>query len=258
MAPERAVLPLAWSQREGLGMDTTDLNNVPEPQRKPFGSNPAPNLGFNPAPRLDFVPPPEVPTPEYASVRDRAKALAIDALVWVGAVLLLGVLFDGISSSNGLLWIKIGGPPSLFATVLWLVYMTLTEAKYGASWGKRARGLRVLMEDGAPVTHEAALIRNLLRFLDAIPYIVPYYLGYYVASRSRKVQRYGDQVAETIVVSASGSREPAVADLPPALPLLDSDPATVPSKRRGRRLLAVIALLVVLAGGAAAAFLLMR
>lgn len=175
-------------------MDDTDLYRVGEPDHEPEGFG---------TPRLNFVPPPEVPAPEYASVKARAIALAIDAFVWFAAVIPLGVIFGGISSSNGLFWIKLSGLPSLLATVLWLVYMTMTEGKHGASYGKRARGLRVVMEDGAPVTPEAALVRNLLRFVDAFPYVVPYLVGAYAASNSPKMQRFGDRIAETMVVVAS-------------------------------------------------------
>ena len=174
-------------------MDPADLHEVlPEPDR---GSQESDLRA-----RLNFVPPPELPAPERASVQARAIALGIDALVWLAAVVPLAVLYGGISSSNGLLWIKIAGPPLLLATVLWLAYMTLMESKYGASIGKRARGLRVVMEDGEPVTPEAALIRNLVRFLDALPYVVPYLVGAVVASNSPLMQRFGDRVAETIVV----------------------------------------------------------
>ena len=174
-------------------MDPADLHEVlPEPDRGLQESD----LRA----RLNFVPPPELPAPERASVQARAIALGIDALVWLAAVIPLAVLYGGISSSNGLLWIKIAGPPLLLATVLWLAYMTLMESKYGASIGKRARGLLVVMEDGEPVTPEAALIRNLVRFLDALPYVVPYLVGAVVASNSPLMQRFGDRVAETIVV----------------------------------------------------------
>jgi uncharacterized RDD family membrane protein YckC len=209
--------------------------------------------GLDLSSRLTFVPPPELPTPEPASIQDRAIALGIDALVWLAAIVLLGVLYGGISSSNGLLWIKIGGPPVLMATVLWLAYMTLMESKHGASFGKRARGLQVVMEDGEPVTPEAALMRNLLRFLDALPYVVPYLVGAVVASNSPLMQRFGDRVAETIVVvSVPESPDPGTVGLPP---LGSSAPA--PSTRRKRRLLAVavVTLLLVLVGGAAALLL---
>ena len=171
-----------------------DLNEVPDADR---GSQ-----GFERSPRLKFVPPPELPTPEYATLQERAKALAIDALVWLAGAVPLAILFGGISSSNGLLWIRFSGPPILMATVLWLVYMTLMETRYGGSIGKRARGLRVVMEDGGQVTAEAALIRNLMRFLDAFPYVVPYLVGAVAISNSPTMQRLGDRTAETIVLVA--------------------------------------------------------
>jgi len=232
-------------------MDRADLDEVPEPDNK--------TQGLNLSPRLNFVPPPEVPTPETASIQARAKALGIDALVWLAAFLPLAILYGGISSSNGLFRIRIGGPPLLMATVLWLAYMTWMEAKHGASIGKRARGLQVVMEDGEPVNPEAALTRNLMRFLDAFPYVVPYLVGAVAVSNSPTMQRFGDRVAETmVVVSSPASPDPGLAGLPPPLPPLDPPP--VPSSRRKRRLLAVVVvtLLVVVGGGAAAAFFLMR
>ncbi len=233
-------------------MDPADLDEVPEPDGK--------SQGLDPSPRLNFVPPPELPTPECASIQARAKAQAIDALVWLAALILLGIIFGGISSSNGLLRIKVGGPPLLMATVLWLAYMTLMEAKYGGSVGKRAMGLHVVMEDGEPVNPEAALIRNLMRFLDAFPYVVPYVVGSVAASNSPRMQRFGDRVAETmVVVSVPASPDPWDAGLPPLLPPLGSDPPPVPSTRRKRRLLAVaVVTLLVVGAGAGVAFIQMR
>ncbi|HJU57558.1 MAG TPA: RDD family protein [Actinomycetota bacterium] len=231
-------------------MDPADLHEaLPEPDRVSQASD----LSS----RLNFVPPPELPTPEHATIEARAKALGIDALLWLAAVVPLGILYGGISSSNGLLWIKISGPPMLMATVLWLGYMTLMEARHGASVGKRARGLRVVMEDGEPVTLEAALIRNLMRFLDALPYVVPYLVGIIAASNSPLMQRYGDRVAETIVVvSVPATSDPEDASLPPLLPPPGS-PAPASSTRR-RRLVIVVAVLAVVGLGAAAAIFLMR
>jgi len=209
-------------------MDRADLDEVPEPDST--------SHGLNLSPRLNFVPPPEVPTPESASIQARAKALGIDALVGLGALILLAILYGGISSSNGLFRIKISGPPLLMTTVLWLAYMTWMEGKHGASIGKRARGLRVVMEDGEPVTPEAALTRNLMRFLDALPYVVPYLVGAYAVSNSPKLQRFGDRVAETmVVVSSPLGADPGHEGLPPLLPLLGSDPPRVPTTRRKRR-----------------------
>ena len=194
-------------------MDPADLDKLlREPDRESQG-------GADLSPRMSFVPPPELPTPERASIEARAKAQGIDALVWLAALILLGIIFGGISSSNGFFRIKISGPPLLMATVLWLAYMTMMEVKYGGSIGKRARGLRVVMEDGEPVSPEAALIRNLMRFVDAFPYVVPYVVGAIAASNSPLMQRLGDRVAETVVVVfVPASPDPWDAGLPPLLP----------------------------------------
>jgi uncharacterized RDD family membrane protein YckC len=207
-------------------MDPTDFDDAPAPERKPYG--------FEVPTRLTFTPPPEPTTPEYAPIKLRASALAIDALIWVAAVIPLGLLFGGISSSNGFFRIRIGGPPSLFATVLWLVYMTMWESRHGETIGKRKKGIRVVMEDGATITPEAALIRNLSRFVDAFPYIVPYLFAILTAQKSPKLQRFGDRVAETIVVLAPASSQSADAGLPPVLPPLDPDSSTESAGRKRR------------------------
>ena len=232
-------------------MDRAHLDEVPEPDGT--------SHGLNLSPRLNFVPPPEIKTPETASLEARGKALAIDALIGLGVFILLSIVYGGVSSENGLLRIKISLPPLLMASVLWLVYMTWMEGKYGASIGKRSRGLRVVMEDGEPVHPEAALTRNLMRFLDAVPYFVPYVVGAYAVSKSPKMQRFGDRVAETMVV-ASSSKETDPSGLPPPLLPIGSGPAPVASSRRKRlrQAVVVLMLLLLLVGAAAAALFLMR
>ena len=230
-------------------MDRAHLDETPEPDTSKHG--------LNLSPRLNFVPPPEIKTPETASLQARGKALAIDALIGLGVFILLSIIYGGVSSSNGLLRIKISLPPLLMASVLWLAYMTWMEGKYGASIGKRSRGLRVVMEDGEPVHPEAALTRNLMRFLDAVPYFVPYVVGAYAVSKSPKMQRFGDRIAETMVVSSSKETDPS--GLPPPLLPIGSGPAPEPSTPRKRRRLAVVVLtLLVVLGSSAAVFFLMR
>jgi uncharacterized RDD family membrane protein YckC len=231
-------------------MDRAHLDETPEPDNSTHG--------LNLSPRLNFVPPPEIKTPETASLEARGKALAIDALIGLGLFILFSIIYGGVSSENGLLRIKISLPPLLMASVLWLAYMTWMEGKHGASIGKRSRGLRVVMEDGEPVHPEAALTRNLMRFLDAFPYVVPYVVGAYAVSKSPKMQRFGDRIAETMVVSSSKETDPS--GLPPPLLPIGSGPAPVPSTRRKRlrQAVVVLMLLLLLVGAAAAALFLMR
>ena len=133
----RRALPPTRSRGEGRGWIELTWMSVPEPDSK--------TQGLNLSPRLNFVPPPELPTPESASIQARAIALGIDALIGLAAFILLAILYGGISSSNGLLRIKISGPPLLMATVLWLGYMSWMEVE--------VRGLDRQACQGAPRRH---------------------------------------------------------------------------------------------------------
>lgn len=96
-------------------------------------------------------------------------------------------------------------------------YFALWEGLWdGRTPGKRAVGLRVLRQDGSPITATEALIRNLLRIVDLLP--VAGLVGFISILVTRRDQRVGDLAAGTVVVHEAGGREPrtlAVADLDP-------------------------------------------
>ena len=62
---------------------------------------------------------------------------------------------------------------------------------------KRMVGIRVVGEDGEHVTFGAAVVRNLLRAIDALFF---YLIGFLFAVTSTRGQRLGDRAAHTIVV----------------------------------------------------------
>jgi uncharacterized RDD family membrane protein YckC len=72
----------------------------------------------------------------------------------------------------------------------------------GQTPGKRLLKLRVIREDGRPITLWEALARNLLRIFDAIPgFVFPVYsIGLITIFSSRRDQRIGDIFAGTVVV----------------------------------------------------------
>lgn len=76
----------------------------------------------------------------------------------------------------------------------------------GATPGKKALGIRVLREDGAPVDVAAALTRNLLRAADFLPLL--YFGGLVAMLASSRFQRLGDRVAGTIVVHVEPKLQP--------------------------------------------------
>jgi uncharacterized RDD family membrane protein YckC len=99
----------------------------------------------------------------------------------------------------------------------WLVPAALEARLGGATPGKRALGLQVLRDDGAPLGWGPALTRNLLRFVDFLPF---FYLGGLVAMLSnREFKRIGDLAAGTVVVHrAERRRERRIASAVPLAP----------------------------------------
>jgi uncharacterized RDD family membrane protein YckC len=111
------------------------------------------------------------------------------------------------------------GAPFLVSLLIWLAYYTLMEGFFGATVGKFATGIRVVREDGSKADLQAALVRTVSRFVDAMPLFIPYLVGAIVIWTSPKRQRLGDRWAHTVVVRV-GSAAPSVAvPMPPPPPM---------------------------------------
>ena len=96
---------------------------------------------------------------------------------------------------------------SLAVTVfaLLFVYPVAFElASRGRTPGKRWSSLRVVCDDGSPVTFRASALRNLVRLVDLLPGL--YLVGAIAIFATRTNQRLGDLAAGTLVV-----REPRAA-----------------------------------------------
>ncbi len=93
--------------------------------------------------------------------------------------------------SGSLLWIWLA---------LDLVYFVGLEWLFGATVGKRIVGIRVTRRDGQPVSLLSVLVRNLMRIVDAFPYLIPYLVGFFALGRNQGRQRLGDMLAGTAVV----------------------------------------------------------
>ncbi len=100
-------------------------------------------------------------------------------------------------------------------------YPTLMETlTRGRTLGKMALGLRVVREDGGPVTVRHALIRALAgAFVDFGPFGAWSVVGFVTSLSSAKGKRLGDYLAGTVVVRerAPRSATPAEVAMPPAL-----------------------------------------
>jgi uncharacterized RDD family membrane protein YckC len=84
----------------------------------------------------------------------------------------------------------------------------------GQTPGKRLLKLRVIREDGRPVTFWEALARNLLRIFDTFPgFVIPIYsIGLITVFMSRRDQRIGDLFAGTVVIRERTDEAPTFAE----------------------------------------------
>jgi uncharacterized RDD family membrane protein YckC len=139
---------------------------------------------------------------ENAGIALRFVAVLLDAvIVFLPLGIIVGVLSGGgyaeRGDGNANAGIDIGGNAFWLLLALGVGYYTVCEAATGATLGKRMVGIRVVGEDGDDVTLGAALVRNLLRLVDALFF---YLVGFLFALTSTRDQRLGDRAAHTIVV----------------------------------------------------------
>lgn len=106
--------------------------------------------------------------------------------------------------------------------LLYWGYPIAMEALWdGQTVGKRTLGLRVVSADGAPVGWLPAIVRNLLRTVDMLPF--GYAVGLLATLADPHARRLGDMVARTVVVHVEAEHDAApapvnvVVDVPPGL-----------------------------------------
>src|SRR5690348_701024 len=114
-------------------------------------------------------------------------------IVALSVVLGVGVGVDpGPGGWAGAAWI-------LAVFVLFVGYDVAFEVlASGRTPGKRLNGLRVVRENGAPVTFTSSTVRNVLRLIDILPGV--YLVGIGSILVSSRNQRLGDHAAGTLVV----------------------------------------------------------
>jgi uncharacterized RDD family membrane protein YckC len=175
----------------------------------------------------------EVLTPERVSLQydiagigSRGAAILIDSLLQGAAifVLALGTLpflvaaeapLSGRGSNAALgafaIWIAV-----LVAAIFVIVigYFIFFELIWnGQTPGKRVLGLRVIRENGYPIRAADAVIRNLVRIVDAAP--ASYAIGLTSMLFSSRSKRLGDYAAGTIVIREGRQQPASVSTSPP-------------------------------------------
>jgi uncharacterized RDD family membrane protein YckC len=158
-----------------------------------------------------------------AGLTARFYAFAVDWIVRVAMFYTIGVV-TSFAAGIGVAFVII-----LLFLLEWFYPVLFELTLSGATPGKRVFGLKVVMDNGLPVTAAASVTRNLLRAAD----FLPFFYGFAIVSvlLRRDSKRLGDIAAATLVV-----HEPrAVAKMPahafeplaPARPLAPADQAAV-------------------------------
>lgn len=145
--------------------------------------------------------------PDFASLGDRLLAQAVDGLLALGIFFSLGMAlagrFGGLTDQG----FELTGMPALILMGIllsvMLIYFILLEAFFGATLGKVVAEIKVTTSDGGVIGIRAAIVRNLMRFIDGFGvYLVG---AFSVILTSRRV-RLGDITAGTVVLRRNTGR----------------------------------------------------
>lgn len=146
-----------------------------------------------------------------ASIGNRFLACTVDHTLQLLTIFLMYIAFvfiAGVTSSVE----RVADAPKWVIAALIIVLFLISSGYFiffewlwnGQTPGKRWLKLRVIREDGRPITFWEAAVRNLTRIFDMQPTIIPiagfYSIGIISVFISRRDQRVGDLFAGTVVV----------------------------------------------------------
>ena len=162
-----------------------------------------------------------------ASIGNRFLAVAIDHFIQYLSIILIAWFFLWISNtslgSNGTTadqWLE-EMPKWTVAIMIIAIFSVFASYFIVFEWlwngqtpGKRIMKLRVIRDDGRPITLWEAVARNLLRVFDAAPgFFLPIYsVGLIVIFISGRDQRVGDIFAGTVVIRERTDEAPTFAE----------------------------------------------
>jgi Predicted membrane protein/domain len=163
-----------------------------------------------------------------ASIGNRFLAVVIDHFLQFFTIFIVTWAFLSLSSvgetmsRSGTAFFVEEMPKWTIALMIIVLFLIFTGYFIFFEWlwngqtpGKRLLKLRVIREDGRPITFWEAAARNLLRIFDTFPgFVMPLYsVGLIAIFMSRRDQRIGDLFAGTVVVRERGTEAPTFAEV---------------------------------------------
>lgn len=150
-----------------------------------------------------------------ASIGNRFLACAIDHGIQAFGLALIGLATAVLANISLFENTLTSAPKWVYAVAIIVVFLIFSGYFAFFEWvwsgqtpGKLWMKLRVLREDGRPITFWESAVRNLLRTFDMMPF--PFYsVGLISVFTSARDQRVGDMVAGTVVVREREEEAPA-------------------------------------------------
>ncbi|HSS21941.1 MAG TPA: RDD family protein [Pyrinomonadaceae bacterium] len=154
-----------------------------------------------------------------ASIGNRFLACALDHTIQAVTIIIIAIGLTLIASYSSFGDYFSSAPKWVKAIMIVIVFLIISSYFAFFEWiwngqtpGKRMMKLRVIREDGRPVTFWESAVRNLLRTFDMMPF--PFYsIGLISVFVSLSDQRVGDMVAGTVVVREREAEAPAFANV---------------------------------------------
>ncbi len=131
----------------------------------------------------------------------RVLAQLLDILIRYSIVIVMFIVLSLLG--------KMGTGIALILAFLleWFYPVYFEVSRQGRTPGKKWMGIRVVNDDGTPITFGPSLLRNLLRFVDFLPML--YLTGIIAILCNRQFKRLGDLAASSMVIyEAPPMREP--------------------------------------------------
>lgn len=123
---------------------------------------------------------------KYSSFKRRLGAYLLDSLV-------TAIPFNTVSSIIGLDMLTYNG----LYLLLWTAYIVWMNGKYGATIGKMILNMKIVKENGKPLTYSDAFVREIASYLS----VTIFGIGCFVVIWDKKKQSWHDKIAKTVVIS---------------------------------------------------------
>ena len=131
----------------------------------------------------------------------RIAAFLIDGIVLTVAMMVVGMLSIFAIGGGSRAMARVVLAVQALAVLAMFAYFIVLEGLYGQTLGKKAMGIVVVNDDGSDSTVVGSLVRNVLRIVDALPFL--YLLGIVAILLTDGNQRVGDLAASTYVVETA-------------------------------------------------------